>query len=76
MTDKTPLSTDVIPSMGVISTEVQVSIVDMLKDLNMAGPVVVMGWARDGTDKPLIFAKGTKQQLLRLNEYARRNFMS
>jgi hypothetical protein len=62
--------------MTTSSVKLKTNLRQMIDELTMDGPVVVMGWSKDGTENPLIFAKGTQEQLLRLNAAAEKNFKS
>jgi len=59
-----------------LTTEARTNLRDMIDELNIEGPVVVMGWANDGTKNSLIFAKGNRDDLVKLGEDAMRNFKS
>lgn len=62
--------------MTTSSVALKTNLRNMIDELNIEGPVIVAGWANDGTKNSLIFAKGEKQQLLKLNEDCKRNFES
>ena len=62
--------------MTTSSVAIKTNLRQMIDELNTDGPMIVMGWANDGTENPLLFAKGTRDQLLALNAVAEKNFKS
>ena len=59
-----------------LTTEAKTNLREMIDELDITGPVIVAGWANDGKHNSLIFAKGTKEQLLKLNQDCKNNFES